>query len=108
MIFCGSGGFNELAKLVPAFGEQLGPLEAGHPLQDDVLVRYTYLTGPLGLYLKQDNLRILPLTGLCFGEVTFLITQRKYLLHDTISCNKKNSYRQIPNISFHDYSGILL
>ena len=33
------GGLDQLAKLVPAPGEQLCPLEAGHALQDNVLVR---------------------------------------------------------------------
>ena len=41
-MFGDSGGFNQLAKLVPALGEQLGPLEAGHALQDHVLVRSIY------------------------------------------------------------------
>ena len=36
---CSSGGLNELAKLVPTLGEQLGPLKAGHAVQDHVLVR---------------------------------------------------------------------
>ena len=100
MIDCSSGCLNELAKLVPAFGEQLGPLEAGHPLQDDVLVRSLILV----LLVSTSNRIILGLcfTGLCFGGVTFLMPQMKYLLHDTISCNKKNSYCQIPYISLHD------